>query len=150
MRAIMSRLGINLQATDAHGDTVKVVTRKSADQQGTWTLTWEIRVRLSSAKTAKAAYNQQRIQQNNTHMQAERMLTYIGQVCPTLIPSAHTIEEFQDASLHKVYASSHMLWGRDGASLQQLFKDNLLAHYEALLGSNRPDYIVPNDFYISI
>ncbi len=43
-----------------------------------------------------------------------------------------------------------MFRGRDGASLQQLFKDNLLAHYEALLGINQSGYIVPNDFYTSI
>ena len=39
MCAIKSRLGINLQATDAHRDTVTVVTRTLADRQGTWTLT---------------------------------------------------------------------------------------------------------------
>jgi hypothetical protein len=43
-----------------------------------------------------------------------------------------------------------MFRGRNGASLQHLFKDNLLACYEALLGSAQAGYIVPNDFYTAI
>ena len=61
------------------------------------------------------------------------MPTNSGQVCPTLIPSGHRNEESKGASLHKIYAPSHMFRGRDGTSLHQLFRDNLLTHYEALL-----------------
>jgi hypothetical protein len=150
MRAIKSRLGIILQTTDAHGDTITAVTKKSADQQGTWTLIGDIRDRFSSARAAKAAYNKQRKQHNNKHTRTERLLTYNGQVCPTLIQSGHTNEESHDASLHTVYASSHIFWGRDGTSLHKLFRDSLLAHYEALLGGVHADYLDPNDFYTSI
>jgi len=76
MREIMSRLDINLQATDAHGDIITVVTKKSPDQQGTWTLTWDIRVRFNNARVAKAAYNQQKNQQTIKHTQAERLLIH--------------------------------------------------------------------------
>jgi hypothetical protein len=96
------------------------------------------------------AYNQQKNQQNNKHTHAGRLLTHSGQVCPTLIPSGHANNESQDASLHTVYASSHMFRGRDGVFLQHLLKDNLPAHYEALLGNVLTDYIVPNDFYTAI
>jgi hypothetical protein len=78
------------------------------------------------------------------------MLTYSGQVCPTLISSGHTNEESRDATLHKVYALSHVFRGRDGASLHQLFIDSLLAHYNALFGSVNAYYNVPNDFYSAI
>jgi hypothetical protein len=40
-----------------------------------------------------------------------------------------------------------MFRGRDGTSLQQLFRDNLQARYEALLGNAHADYSAPNDFY---
>jgi hypothetical protein len=43
-----------------------------------------------------------------------------------------------------------MFRGRDGTSLHRLFRDNLLAHYEALLGNAHADYIVPNDYYTAI
>ncbi len=43
-----------------------------------------------------------------------------------------------------------MFRGRDGVFLQHLLKDNLPAHYEALLGNVLTDYIVPNDFYTAI
>ncbi len=34
--------------------------------------------------------------------------------------------------------------------IQQIFKDNLLAHYEALLGNVQADYNVPIDLYTAI
>jgi hypothetical protein len=43
-----------------------------------------------------------------------------------------------------------MFRGRDGTSLHQLFRDNLLTHYEALLGNAHANYIVLNDFYATI
>ena len=43
-----------------------------------------------------------------------------------------------------------MFRGRDGTSLHQLFRDSLLAHYEALLGSVQANYIAPNDYYTAI
>jgi hypothetical protein len=43
-----------------------------------------------------------------------------------------------------------MFRGRDGASLQRLFKDSLLSHYQALLGNFQANCIVPNIFYTII
>jgi len=64
------------------------------------------------------------------------MLTYIEQVCHTLIPSGHTSEETQDPSLHTVFASFHIFGGRDSTSLRTLLRESMQVHYEALLDTN--------------
>ena len=74
------------------------------------------------------------------------MLTFFEQVCPTIILSGHTNEESQDSVLHKVYASSHMIRGRDETTLQQMFKNNVLESHEALMASAQADFIIPNNF----
>jgi hypothetical protein len=53
------------------------------------------------------------------------MLTYIGQVCLVLIPTSHTSEGSEDASLHSRYVASAIFRDLDGGSLLQLSKDNL-------------------------
>jgi hypothetical protein len=57
-RAVKNILGINLLPTDTHGDIITVVARKANNQQGTWTLTGDIRVRFGNAKALIAAYQQ--------------------------------------------------------------------------------------------
>ena len=83
--------------TDAHGDIITVVTRKSEQHQGAWILTGDIRVRFPSSRAAISAYTQQRDQHNNRDPRAERLLTHAGQVSPTLIPSGHSSEASEDA-----------------------------------------------------
>jgi hypothetical protein len=54
---IRKRLGMNLLYTDAHADTVMVVTKnRIADRE--WTTTGDIRVHFSSARAATTAYEQ--------------------------------------------------------------------------------------------
>ena len=71
--AIRKRLGMNLFYTDAHGDTIKVVTKKS--DHGDWTTTWDIRVHFSSARAATIAYEQQRNQNLTRGTQAGRLFS---------------------------------------------------------------------------
>ena len=79
------------------------------------------------------------------------MLTYIGQICHTLIPSGHTNEESQGPSLHVVYASSRRFRGRDNIGIRALLRESLQAHYEALLDDNgNQDYNIPIDFHAPI
>ena len=75
---IRQRLGIHLLYTDAIGDTVTIVTRKTEKQQGEWTLPGDIRVRFPSARAAASAYEQQRTQHHNRDTQASRLLSYTG------------------------------------------------------------------------
>jgi len=55
---IKKRLGINLMHTDAHGDIITIVTRKSDNQQGAWILTGDIRARFPISKALISAYVQ--------------------------------------------------------------------------------------------
>jgi len=144
-------MGINLLPNDAHGDTIMIATIKANGQPGTWTLTRNIRIRFSSARAVISAYQQQKTQQHNRNTQAERLLTYDGKICHTLIPSGHTNEESQDPSLHRVYASSQMFRGRDSIGIRALFIESMQAHSEALLDNNgNQDYTIPNEFYTAI
>ncbi len=59
---IRKRIGVNLFYTDALGDTLTVVTRKSDKHQGDWILTSDIDVRFPSKRSACIAYEQQRNQ----------------------------------------------------------------------------------------
>jgi hypothetical protein len=56
--AIRKRIGINLMHSDAQGDIIAVVTKKTDKQQGEWTTTCDIRVRFATRRAAKAAYEQ--------------------------------------------------------------------------------------------
>ena len=53
---IRNRLGVNMFYTDALGDIVTVVTRKSDKHQGDRILTGDIKVRFPSKRSAGAAY----------------------------------------------------------------------------------------------
>ncbi len=61
------------------------------------------------------------------------LATYSGQVCPVFIPTRHTSEASEDASLHRVHIACATLRGRDGGSLLQLFRDTLSAIYENII-----------------
>ena len=69
-------MGMNLLYTDAHADTVTVVTNKS--DHGELATIGDIRVRFSSARAAATAYEQQRNQHQTRDAQVERPLSYIG------------------------------------------------------------------------
>jgi len=65
---ICKRLGVNLFYTDALGDTVAVVTRKSNNHQGDWILTDNIMVQFPNKRATGVAYEQKRNQRNKTRM----------------------------------------------------------------------------------
>ena len=119
--AIRKRLDMNLLYTDSQGDTITVVTKQS--DHGEWTTTGDIWVRFSSATSAATAYEQQRNQHHNRDTQAERLLSYTGQVCLVFIPTGHTKEASQDDTLNKVFLPSPNFRGKDHAGLHQLFRD---------------------------
>ena len=54
---IRKRLGINMFYTDALGETITVVTKKSDKHQGDWTLTGDIRVKFPSPRAASTVYD---------------------------------------------------------------------------------------------
>ncbi len=62
---IRKRLGINMFYTDALGDTITMVTKKSDKHQGDWILTGDIMVRFPRPRAASTVYAQQRKQHNN-------------------------------------------------------------------------------------
>ena len=102
-----------------------VVTKKANKQEGAWLLTGDIRARFPSAKAVTTAYEQQRTKQSNKDTHADRLLTYIGEVCPVIIPTGRTYEKSQDASLHKEYIACQMFIGRTEGSLHKIFRDSL-------------------------
>jgi len=149
--AIRKRLGVNLMHQDDHGDIITVVTKKSEQLQGAWILTGDIRVRFPSSRAAISAYDQQRNQHNNRDPRAERLLTHEGQVSPTLIPSGHSNEASEDATLHRVHASCAAFRGKDAAGLLQLFRDSLSRKYENITALDTADtFQVPEDFYSAL
>jgi hypothetical protein len=77
-KAIKSRLGFTL-IQDHIGDPITVVTKRTGEPQGTWTLTGDIRVRFSSARSAEHAYEQQQ-GLNHRDMDTSRLLTRNGSV----------------------------------------------------------------------
>ena len=110
----------------------------------------DIRVRFATSKAARAAYEQQRNQHNNRDTQAERLLTYTGQVSPVFIPSGHHSEASRDATLHKLHISSAAFRGLDSGSLLQLFKDSLKDIYENIISLDTADTQIPDDFFTAL
>jgi len=147
---IRERLGINPLYTDAIRGSVIVVKRKTEKQQGEWTLIGDLRVRFPSARAASTINEQQRTQHLNKDTQSSRMLSQREQVCPTFIPTGHTAETSHDDNLHKAYISCTMFRGRDSATLQQLFIDNLQEIYDRLFHIDVDALAIPDDFYTSI
>jgi len=98
---IRKRLDINRFYTDALGDTITMVTRKSDKHQGDWILIGDIRVRFPSHRAASTVYDQQCKQHNNIDTQSSRLIGHTRLVCPILIPSVHSGETSHDDSLHK-------------------------------------------------
>ena len=117
---------------------------------GEWTTKGDIKVRFSSARAAATSYEQQRARYHNKDTQAERLMSYTGQVCPVLIPSGHTGETSQDDSFHKVYIASQMFRGKDHVGLHQLFRDNVHEIYDKLVSIDANTPHVPNDYYSAL
>ena len=115
------------------------MTKKTDKQQGDWTTTSDIRVRFATSRAAKSAYEQQRSHHNNRDTQAERLLTYRGHVCPVLLPTWHTNEASEDASLHRLHVSCAAFRGLDAGSLLQLFKDSLKDIYDNTISLDGAD-----------
>jgi len=79
------------------------------------------------------------------------MLTYGGQVSPTLIPSRHNNEASEDATLHRLHVSCATFRGKDVAGLLQLFRYNLSKAYESILALDTShDFQVLADFYSAL
>jgi hypothetical protein len=80
---------------DHIGDPITIVTKRTRGPQGIWTLTGDIRIRFSSSKSAKHAYEQQRVL-NHVDKDTSRLLTHNGSVSPFIIPTGHMGEESDD------------------------------------------------------
>ena len=124
---------------DAQGDIITVITKKTDKQQGEWTTTGDIRVRFATSRAAKSAYEQQRNQHNNRDTHAERLLTYTWHVCLVFLPTGHTSEASEDASLHRLHVSCAAFRGLDAGSLLQLFKDSLKDVYDNTISLDGAD-----------
>jgi len=103
--AIKKRLGINLFYMDTLGNTITVVTSKAEQHQGEWILTGDIKVRFSSARAAGTTYEQQNNHQRDRATQADRLLGYTRQACPTFTPTGHSEGTSQDDSLNKSFTA---------------------------------------------
>ncbi len=131
--SIRKRLGVNLFYTDALGDTVTIVTKKSEKHQGEWIPTGDIRARFPCPRAAGSTFEQQRNQDNSKDTHASRLLGHSWQICPTLIPIRHIGETSQDDSLDKVYKSCTILKGKDINCINQLFRESPHDIYDMLL-----------------
>ena len=78
------------------------------------------------------------------------LLSYTSQVCPTFILTEHTSKTSQEASLHKAFIACSTFRGKDNATLQQLFKDNLQQIYDKLFDIDADALVVPEDYYSAI
>jgi len=130
--AIRKRLGVNLFYTDALGDTVSLVTKKSDKHQGDWILTGDIKVRFPNKRAADTTYEQHRNKQNNRETHAARVIGHSGQVCPTLIPRDHSGETSQDDSLNKAFIACPAFRGKVSNCINRLFRDILHEIYDRL------------------
>jgi hypothetical protein len=147
---IRKRLGVNFFYTDAQGDTVTVVTRKSEKYQGEWYLIGDIWVRFSSPRAAGTSYEQQRKQQKNIDTHASRLLGQSRQACPTLIPTCHNGETSQDDSLHKVFFSCSTFKGKDNNGINHLFRENIHEIYDMPFDIDVEPIDIPVDYYTTI
>jgi hypothetical protein len=137
--------------TDAQGDIMTVVTMKWDKQQGEWTTIGDIRVRFATSKAAKTAYEQQHSKHNNRDAHAERMLTYTRHVCPVLLPTRHTNQASEDASLHRLHVSCAAFRGLDAGSLLQLFKDSIKDIYDNTISLDGADANqMPDDYFTAL
>lgn len=133
------------------GDIITVVTKKVDKHHGEWTTTRDIRVTFASSRAAKSAYEQQRSQHNNKDTQVKRLLTYTGHVCPVLLPTGHTSEASEDASLHRLHVSCDAFRGHDAGSLLQLFKDSLRDIYGNTINLDGAEaHQRPDDYYTAL
>jgi hypothetical protein len=84
-------------------------------------------------------------------MHVERLLTYIGHVCSVLLPTCHTSEASEDASLHRLHVSCAAFRGLDAGSPLQLFKDNLKNIYDNTISLDGADaHHMPYDFFTAL
>ncbi len=79
------------------------------------------------------------------------MLTYTENVCPLLLPTDHTSEASEDASLHRLHFSSAAFRGLDAGSLLQLFKDILKDIYDNTISLDSANaHQVPDDYFTAV
>ena len=79
------------------------------------------------------------------------MLTYTGNVCPVLLPTDHTSEASEDASLHRLHFSCAAFRGLDAGSLLQLFKDILNDIYDSTISLDIANsHQVPDDYFTAL
>jgi hypothetical protein len=145
--AVKGRLGV-APLHDHIEDPITVVTKKIGGSHRAWKLTRDIRVRFSSARSAKQAY-----EQNRGHYYKDtdtsRLLTYNGCVNLVIIPTGHLGDESDDPTLHKVFISCTHFKGKDNGALHALVKDNLAEQYEDLFLLPDDDFDIPEDLLTS-
>jgi hypothetical protein len=79
------------------------------------------------------------------------MLTYTWHVWPVLLPTSHTSEASEDASLYRLHVSCAAFRGLDARSLLHLFKDSLKDIYDntiSLDGANARQ--MPDDYFTAL
>jgi hypothetical protein len=78
------------------------------------------------------------------------MMSHTRQVCPTFIPTRHTVETSHDDNLHKAYIACPMFRGKDSATLQQTFRNSLRKIYDHLFDIDADALAIYEDYYSSI
>ena len=78
-------------------------------------------------------------------------MTYTGHACPVLIPTRHTNEASEDASLHRLHVSCAAFRGLDAGSLLQLFKDSLKDIYDNNISLDGADaHQMLDDYFMAL
>jgi len=78
-------------------------------------------------------------------------MTYTWHACPILLPTGHTIEKSEDASLHRLHISCAAFRGLDLGSLLQLFKDSLKDIYDNTISLDGADaYQMLDDYFTAL
>jgi hypothetical protein len=72
-------------------------------------------------------------------------------VCPVLIPTEHTSEASEDASLRIVHIACAAFRGRDGGNLLRLFRDTLSTIYENIITLDSVEaFQMPKDYFTTL
>jgi len=79
------------------------------------------------------------------------MLPYTWHVCLVLLPTGHTSDASEEASLHRLHVSCAAFRGLDAGSLLQLFKDSLKDIYDNTISLDDANaYQMPNDYFTAL
>jgi hypothetical protein len=93
-------------------------------------------VRFPSKRSDVTAYEHQRAPAKIKNDNDNQLLAHDGRISPTIIPTRHNGNEFDDFTLHTSFVACELLRGKDTWALLSFFRDNLTKYYDDIIPNN--------------